>query len=199
MPDEPLDLSYRALLGVPRLGRVVTSMGLARIGQSMVGVALVLFALSVYDSPALAGIVTFASVVPGLLIAPIAGALLDRHGRVRLMILDYLVALVSLALIGGLALAGLLPAPVLVVIVVVTSLTSILSIVGLRTIFPIIVPTRLWGRVNAIDANGYVVATILGPPLAASLVAILGGAGGDHRDRAAVRPRRSRPGRGARA
>ena len=174
MPDEPLDLSYRALLGVPRLGRVVASMGLARIGQSMVGVALVLFALSVYDSPTLAGIVTFASVVPGLLIAPIAGALLDRHGRVRLMILDYVVALVSLALIGGLALAGLLPAPLLVLIVIVTSLTSILSIVGLRTIFPIMVPSHLWERVNAVDANGYVVATILGPPLAASLVAIFG-------------------------
>ncbi|MGZ8501253.1 MAG: MFS transporter [Candidatus Limnocylindrales bacterium] len=174
MPDEPLDRSYRALLEVPRLGRVVASMGLARIGQSMIGVALVLFSLAVYDSPALAGIVTFASVVPGLLIAPIAGALLDRHGRVRLMILDYVVALVSLALIGGLALAGLLPAPLLVLIVVVTSLTSILSIVGLRTIFPIMVPSHLWERVNAVDANGYVVATILGPPLAASLVAIFG-------------------------
>lgn len=172
--DEPIAPSYRALLEVPQLGRVVASMALARIAQAMVGVALVLFALSVYDSPTLAGVVTFASVVPGLLIAPIAGALLDRHGRVRLMILDYVVALVSLALIGALALAGLLPAPLLVLIVGVTSLTSILSIVGLRTIFPIIVPSRLWERVNAIDSNGYVVATILGPPLAASLVAVLG-------------------------
>ncbi len=174
MPGGSPDPSYRALFEVPQLGRVVASMGLARVAQAMVGVALVLFALAVYDSPTLAGIVTFVSVVPGLLIAPIAGALLDRHGRVRLMILDYVVALVSLALIGVLALAGLLPAPLLVLIVGITSLTSILSIVGLRTIFPIIVPSRLWERVNAIDSNGYVVATILGPPLAATLVAILG-------------------------
>src|ERR1019366_1336394 len=111
MPEAPLDRSYRALLGVPRLGRVVASMGLARIGQSMGGVGLVLFALGVYDSPALAGVVTFASVVPGLLIGPIAGALLDRHGRVRLMILDSVVALASLVLIGGLGVAGPLPAP----------------------------------------------------------------------------------------
>ena len=55
-----------------------------------------------------------------------------------------------------------------------TSLTSILSIVGLRTIFPLMVPSYLWERANAIDANGYVVATILGPPIAASLVAFLG-------------------------
>jgi MFS family permease len=174
MSDETLEPSYRALFQVPQLGRVVASMGLARIGQSMVGVALVLFALSVYDSPALAGIVTFASAVPGLLLAPIAGALLDRHGRVRLVALDYVVAMVSLALVGGLAIAGLLPAPLLVVIVGLTSVTGVLSVVGLRTLFPIIVPPPLWERVNAIDSNGYVVATTIGPPLAASLVAILG-------------------------
>ena len=174
MPDDLPDPSYRALLEVPQLGRVVASMGLARIGQSMVGVALVLFTLSVYDSPALAGIVTFVSVVPGLLLSPIAGALLDRHGRVRLVTLDYLVAMLSLALIGGLSLAGLLPAPLLVIIVALTSVTSILSVVGLRTLFPVLVPSRLWERINAVDANGYVVAATLGPPLAASLVAFLG-------------------------
>lgn len=36
-------------------------MQLARIAQAMVGVAIVLFTLSEYDSPVLAGIVTFAS------------------------------------------------------------------------------------------------------------------------------------------
>ena len=174
MPDDLPDPSYRALLEVPQLGRVVVSMGLARIGQSMVGVALVLFTLSVYDSPALAGIVTFVSVVPGLLLSPIAGALLDRHGRVRLVTLDYAVAMLSLGLIGGLSLAGLLPAPLLVIIVALTSVTSILSVVGLRTLFPILVPRRLWERINAVDANGYVVAATLGPPVAASLVAFLG-------------------------
>jgi MFS family permease len=174
MPDDLPDPSYRALLGVPQLGRVVVSMGLARIGQSMVAVALVLFTLSVYDSPALAGIVTFVSVVPGLLLSPIAGALLDRHGRVRLVTLDYAVAMLSLVLIGVLSIAGLLPAPLLVIIVALTSVTSILSVVGLRTLFPILVPSQLWERINAVDANGYVVAATLGPPLAASLVAFLG-------------------------
>ncbi len=90
------------------------------------------------------------------------------------MILDYVVALISLALIGALSLAGLLPPWLLVLIVVVTSLTSILSIVGLRTLFPIMAPPELWERVNAVDSNGYVVATILGPPLAAALVVLLG-------------------------
>ena len=94
------DRSYRALLRVPTLGRVLLSMQIARVAQSMVGVALVLFTLDRYGSPAFAGFVTFASVFPGLLISPVAGALLDRHGRIRLVLLDYLVALAAMALVG---------------------------------------------------------------------------------------------------
>ena len=173
--SQPPDRSYRALLRVPTLGRVLVSMQIARIAQSMVGVALVLFTLDEFGSPAFAGLVTFASVFPGLLISPIAGALLDRHGRIRLVVLDYVVALVAMSVIGLLALADLLPAPLLVLIAIVGSLTSILSHVGLRSLFPILVPEPLWERVNAVDSNGYVAATIVGPPIAAVLVAVVGG------------------------
>ena len=173
MTDTPP--SYRALLRVPNLGRVLVSMQLARVAQSMVGVALVLFTLDRYGSAAFAGLVTFASVFPGLLISPIAGALLDRHGRIRLVLLDYAVALVAMAVIGVLALLDVLPGPLLVLIAVVASLTSILSHVGLRSLFPIMVPEPLWERVNAVDSNGYVVATIVGPPIAAVMVGFLGG------------------------
>jgi len=166
--------SYRALLAVPSLPRVIVSMQLARLAQAMVGIALVLFTLQAYGSPALAGVVTFASIFPGLLVSPIAGALLDRHGRIRLVALDYLVALSSLVLIGGLSAAGALPAPLLVAITVVSSLTGILSATGLRSLFPILVPRPLWERANAVDSNGYVIATILGPPVAAALVAFAG-------------------------
>ena len=122
------------------------------------------------------GVVTFASVFPGLLISPLAGALLDRHGRIRLVLLDYVVALLALVLIGGLALLDALPGALLVLIAIVSSLTAILSHVGLRSLFPILVPEHLWERVNAVDSNGYVVATIIGPPAAAALVVAFGGA-----------------------
>jgi MFS family permease len=174
--DPSLESSYVALLRVPTLWRVLVSMQVARVAQSMVSVALVLFTLEAFDSAALAGIVTFASVFPGLLISPIAGALLDRHGRIRLVLLDYAVALLAMVAIGLLAVAGLLSAPLLVGIALVSSLTAILSHTGVRSLFPILVPEHLWERVNAVDSNGYVVATILGPPAAAALVALFGGA-----------------------
>lgn len=172
--EAALDRSYRAVFAIPDLGRVVLSMQLARIAQAMVSVALVLFSLAEYQSPAVAGIVTFAILLPGILLSPIAGALLDRHGRVRLIVVDYIVALSTMVLVGGLAMEGLLSAPLLVVIAAISSMTGPFSQTGLRSLFPMMAPRHLWERVNALDSSGYVVATIIGPPLAAAMVAILG-------------------------
>ena len=174
-PAARIDQSYRGLLRVPQLSRVLASMIVARVASAMVGVAIVLFTLDEYDSPALAGLVTLAYILPGILVSPIAGALLDRHGRVRLIILDDIVAGSALGIIALLALSDRLPAGLLVLIAAVASLTSILSATGLRSLFPIMVPKHLWERVNAVDSNGYIVATILGPPIAAALVTVVGG------------------------
>jgi MFS transporter len=173
--DLPLDHSYRALLRVPTLSRLILAMQFARVAQAMFGIILVLFALTQYGSPALAGIVTFAATFPSVVASPIAGALLDRHGRIRLVILDYLVAGVTLLVIAVLALANALPAALLVVIAAASSLTVALSQTGLRSLFPILVPRHLWERANAIDSNGYVVAQVFGPPAAAGLFAFAGG------------------------
>jgi MFS family permease len=167
--------SYRALLAVPTLGRMILGMQVARIAQSMVSVVIVLFTLTRYGSPELAGLVVAVGTLPGIFVSPIAGALLDRHGRIRLVMLDYLIAAAALVLIGGLAVANLLPAAVLVAIAGLSSLTLALSQTGLRSLFPILVPEHLWERANAVDSNGYVVAQILCPPVAAGLFSVAGG------------------------
>lgn len=166
--------SYRALFQVPTLGRVLLSMQLARVAQAMFSVAIVLFALAEYDSAAIAGIVAFAALFPGIVLSPIAGALLDRHGRVRLIALDYLVAAATMLLIGSLAVAESLPAMLLVLIAAISSVTGPLSQTGLRSLFPLMTPRHLWERVNAMDSAGYVIAGVLGPPVAAGLVAVIG-------------------------
>src|SRR5215831_20628202 len=134
-PREQLDSSYRDLFKLPSVARVLAGMQLARIAQSMVAIAIVLFALTAYNSTTLAGTVTFFSIFPGLLVSPIAGALLDRHGRTRLVVLDYLIALASLTVIGVLGLVGTLPAWLLMTIASVASLTTPLSGTGLRSLF----------------------------------------------------------------
>ena len=157
------------------MGRILLGMVVSRVAASMLGVALVLFTLGRFHSPELAGLVTFVSVTPGLLIAPIVGALLDRHGRARLIIIDQAMAFGSLVLVAILSLTNQLTPALLLLITGLTGLTHPLSNVGLRTLFPLMVPRRLWERVNAIDSNGYVVATLIGPPAAGVLVQTLGG------------------------
>ena len=174
MAQDPVSLSYRALFALPSMPRVLASLFLSRLAQATVRVALILFALAEFDSPALAGLVTFASIAPGIVVSPIAGALLDRHGRVRLIALDFIVALVALVAIGLLAVMGQLSAEMFVAIAVVTSFTAPLSMTGLRTLFPVLVPERLWERANAMDANAFVLAAMLGPLVAAGSIALLG-------------------------
>jgi predicted MFS family arabinose efflux permease len=136
---------------------------------------LVLFVLGRYRSPQLAGITAFLAIMPGLLMAPVAGALLDRHGRARLMVADYLIAAFAAGLIASLSAARALSPPVLLTIVTLASLTNPLSIAGARSLFPILVPRTLWERANAFDSSGQVIATLLAAPLAGSLVGLAGG------------------------
>jgi predicted MFS family arabinose efflux permease len=166
--------SYRALLGVPSLGRVLLAMQIARIAQSMIGIVMILFALQRYNDPSLAGLVAFVSIFPGLIISPIAGALLDRHGRVRLIILDYVVAATSLVVVASLSLTGHLTSGLLVAIVALAGLTGPLSSSGLRSLFPLLVPKPLWERVNAVDSNGWVLATVVGAPVGAVVAQVIG-------------------------
>ena len=159
---------------MPSLGRVLLGMQISRIAQSMVSIVVILFALQRYNSAPLAGTVAFFSIAPGMVISPIAGALLDRHGRVRLIILDYIVAATSLFLVASLSLAGALPAWLLVLIAAVASITGPLSSSGLRSLFPLLVPKPLWERVNAVDSNGWVLATVVGAPFGAVFAQLLG-------------------------
>ena len=166
--------SYAGLFRIGGFPRLVASMILARTATEMLSLIFVLFALQRYQSATVAGAVVFLDVTPGLFISPIAGALLDRHGRTRLMILDYVVAGIVMATIGTLALLDRLPVALLLGLVTIGSITGILSRVGVRTLFPLIVPKALWERANAIDSNGYVVAQIVGPALAGAIVAAFG-------------------------
>ena len=144
---------------------------LARTANQMMLLTLVLFVLQRFHSPSLAGITVFVSIAPGVALSPVAGALLDRHDRVRLMTLDYLVGFAALALIAGLDVSGRLTPMVLLPVVAVASLTYPLSNSGARSLLPLIVPKHLWDRVNALDSIAYALTSAAGPALAGALTA----------------------------
>jgi len=174
-PSPPsIEPSYRDLLRVRGFGRVVLGTFLARLGGQMWGIVLVLFVLQRYRSPSLAGLTLLFSILPGLVFSPVAGALLDRQGRVRLMILDYAVTAGLTVAIIVLSLAHRLPPPLLLVIVSVLGVSNILSITGTRSLFPLMLPRHLWDRANGLDSSLYSLTTVIGPAVAGIAVARFG-------------------------
>jgi MFS family permease len=174
-PGQPsIEPSYRDLLRVRGFGRVVLGTLLARLGGQMWGIILVLFVLQRYRSPSLAGLTLLFSILPGLVFSPVAGALLDRQGRVRLMILDYAVTAGLTVAIIVLSLSDRLPPPLLLVIVSVLGVSNILSITGTRSLFPLMLPRHLWDRANGLDSSLYSMTTVIGPAIAGIAVARFG-------------------------
>ncbi|MCK2241576.1 MULTISPECIES: MFS transporter [unclassified Crossiella] len=166
--------TYRQVLALPRVGRLLGSALLARLAGEMLSLALVLHVLAVSGSPALAGITMFAAYAPGVLLSPLAGAVLDRFGSVRAIAVDQLA---SALLIGAIAVLATGPgdAVALVLLAALFSLTSPLSLAGIRTLMPRLVPDNALERANALDSGAYNLVEITGPVLAGGLFALAGG------------------------
>jgi predicted MFS family arabinose efflux permease len=171
-PEAPV--SYRAVFQVRGLPQLTISTLFSRVGTQMFAVLVVLFVLKTYNSPAFSGIVILCSQAPGILASPVAGALLDRGSKIRLMAFDYAVEASAIGLIGILSVTGHLPKVALLVIALAGSFTQPLSRVGARTLYPIIVPPRLWDRTNALDSGSQLIATVLGPTAAGLSDALVG-------------------------
>jgi predicted MFS family arabinose efflux permease len=154
---------------------LVLSQLLGRVAGQMLRVSLVLFVLSRYHSPQLAGAATFLLVFPGLLIAPVAGVLLDRHNRTWLIAIDYVIGAAALLSIAGLSERHALAPPLLLAICGVASITGPLGWAGLRSLFPAVVPGHMWERANALDSSSDVLATVLGAPIGGLIVGLAGG------------------------
>src|SRR5690348_5658739 len=98
-----IDRSYRRLFSLDGFAQLAAATVLARTAGQLWQVALVLFALQRFHSPARAGAATFLAIAHGLAISPVAGALLDRYGRLRLILVDFGVAATALGLLATLS------------------------------------------------------------------------------------------------
>ncbi len=172
----PRALSYRQLLLVPDMRALLLATCLARLGGRMLSLAIVLYALTRAGSPALAGWLSFAVVAPGLVISPIAGALIDRAGAAWAITADMAASaacLLTLALVDRIGWAS---TPVLLLLTTLFSLTSPLSAAGIRTLLPRLVPSEVLDRANALDTSIHGLTDIVGPALAGLLMGVVGAA-----------------------
>ncbi len=85
---------------------------------------------SASDLPVLAGWVVFAAMAPGLVIGPLAGALLDRMGASRAIAIDMAASAAPLLGLAVADMAGAVTAPLLLGFVAILSPTRPLGIGG---------------------------------------------------------------------
>jgi len=166
--------AYRMLLRLDHVPQLFWAACLSRLAARMFALAIVLYALARFQSPAIAGWVSFAALAPGLAISPIAGAILDRVGAARAIVVDMAIngiLLLALALGGW---ADLISMPALLAIVALQSLTSPLGAAGIRVLIPQLVPAAELDRANALDTASFALIDVAGPALAGLLMAFIG-------------------------
>ena len=161
-------LSYRRLLRLDGMPELMLAACLLRLAGRIFTLAIVLYVLARFDSPVLAGWVAFASLAPGLIVSSLAGAMLDRLGAAKAIVVDMAV---SAALVLALALvdvAAAMTEPLLLALVALYSFTSPLGTAGVRVLIPRLVPPDALDRANALDTSSYALISVAGPAVADS-------------------------------
>lgn len=147
---------------------------LSRLAGRIFSLAIVLYVLDRFGSPALAGWVAFASMAPGLLISPLAGALLDRLGAAKAIAVDMAASALLLLALGLADVAGSVSEPLLLILVTLYSLTSPLGTAGIRVLIPRLVPKEALDLANALDTSSYALINVAGPAVAGVLFGFAG-------------------------
>ena len=156
------------------MGAWLLTAGLSRMASSMVLVAIVLHTLTRFGSAPLAGWTAVCAFAPGLIVSPLAGALLDRTGASRAIALDMALSFASRLGFVLADAAGYASPPVLLAATAIWSITSPLSTAGVRVLLPRLVPPDALPRANAIDTVLFAAAEIVGPALAGAISGLAG-------------------------
>src|ERR1700722_7618309 len=153
----PEAMTYAQLIRLPNVLALLASICLSRLATRMFIVVIVFHTLAAFASPVLAGWIVFAASVPGLIVSPLAGALLDRAGAGRGVIADLLFSTVLIAALAAVVAGNVASPPVLLGLVTLYSLTNPLSIAGVRVLLPRLVPVEGRDRANALDTTMHAV------------------------------------------
>jgi len=155
--------------------------GLVAAGQivTTTGTALTNFAVPLWiylETGSLARFALFAvlGLLPGLLLAPLAGALIDRTSRRRVMLLSSLAAAAPKAVLAGLLLTDQAQTWHFYLLVGWLSVALTFQRLAFVSAVPQLVPKRYLGHANGLAQTATGVAQFLVPLLAVSLLAAVG-------------------------
>lgn len=174
-PDETLENpAPRSWAGLGRFFRIWLGGTVSIFGTTLSGFAIGVWVFQKTGSATDFSLIAFFNLLPGLLLSPLIGAVVDRVDRRTLLILgDVTAALVSLAFLALLTF-GHLEVWEIYLLVSVTSVSNMVQMVAFEASLSQLVPRQHFARAHGMMQLGQAAAQILAPPLAGLLVGTLG-------------------------
>jgi MFS family permease len=166
--------SYALLFAIPSYRRFWAGFALSSLGDAMARVALTWYVLEQTDSARAVGYLALAYTAPILLGGLVAGMLLDRFDRRKVMALDNLVRGLAMAVVPLLHFLGMLEIWHVYVAAGVFGSLMMISLAGGPALIPSIIPRGQLTAANAFETLGFTVAGVVGPPVAGLLIASIG-------------------------
>lgn len=140
------------------------------IGDSMTRVALIWYVYQATGSARALGLLSVCYTGPILIGGMVAGSLLDRFDRRKVMIADNLIRGAAVASIPILDALGRLQLWQIYTVAAVYGLLMMISLAGGPSLLPSLVAEEQLITVNALEMLGFTMGGILGPPLAGLLI-----------------------------
>jgi MFS transporter, DHA3 family, macrolide efflux protein len=141
------------------------------IGSGLSGFALGFWVLQRTGSVTQFGLISLFATLPGILISPIAGALVDRWDRRLAMLLSDIGAGLSILVIGLLFWIGKLEIWHIYLATATSSAFNSLQWPAYRAATTLLVPEKYLGRASGVVQAAFATSELISPPLAAILLA----------------------------
>lgn len=163
-----------AALSVPNFRRYVSGQSLSLVGTWVETVAQALLVLRLTHSGTTLGLTTAARYAPILVLSPYAGLLVDRYAKRRVLLITQLGLGVVSAILGVLVLAGDVRLWQVVVLAVAFGILSALDNPARQAFVQEVAGRDLIRNAVTLNSTSVNVARVIGPTVAAVLVATVG-------------------------
>ncbi len=144
------------------------------VGSSLTGFALSIWVYQQSGSVTLLALVMLAATVPGIIVAPFAGALVDRWDRRLTMMGGDGAAGIATGVVALLLFLGDLHLAWVFVLVIVGSIGNSFQEPAWTASIPMLVPKQHLGRANGLAQTGQAVGQLLAPAIAGALLTLFG-------------------------
>ncbi|MCA9752465.1 MAG: MFS transporter, partial [Gemmatimonadetes bacterium] len=168
------------LLATPGLRaflRVWIGLTVSTLGSTLTAFALGIWVFQETGSTTQYALVMFCAALPPLVLLPLAGPLIDRLPRRRLLVVCDLVAAAAVLALGLAGVTGGLSLPIACAVVAATSAATALQIPTWHATVTVLVPVEQLGRANGLNQLSQALAHVAAPLLAGVLVVRIGLAG----------------------